>query len=376
MVGGILHNYTLPFTKFQFIAAPFYSAQSKSVRGIGRISYRAFTHYNGSQLIFFAGGASFSNNQFIDSLNEKHALEYDKSFASVKYVFKNENPRSLLKKYIQFKSFHFAERNLSYNIIENENRFSINYPLKKRFLNQWEGVIQNDRVLYPYKFSLNIEQANQFTKGYISSHYFFNYVKGGGLQARFFGGIFMYAKEKTSLLEYETDRFHYNMSGADGNEDYTYARYFVGRNELDGFSSRQMVMKDGAFKVKTSLLSNKIGKSDSWLAALNLLSTIPENMNPLHILPVKIPLKVFVDLGTNGALWDRNQSGEKLLYDAGIQLSLMNNIIQIYFPMLYSKAYRDYFNSTVTGNKFIHNISFSIDFQNISLKTFIPQSPF
>ena len=46
---------------------------------------------------------------------------------------------------------------------------------------------------------------------------------------------------------------------------------------------------DGAFKVRSDLLSQKIGKTDDWLAALNLCTTIPKQINPLSVLPVKIP---------------------------------------------------------------------------------------
>ena len=49
------------------------------------------------------------------------------------------------------------------------------------------------------------------------------------------------------------------MTGPNGYEDYTYSDYFAGRNEFEGLASQQIMMRDGAFKVRTDLLADKIG---------------------------------------------------------------------------------------------------------------------
>ncbi|MBK7882639.1 MAG: hypothetical protein IPJ81_01480 [Chitinophagaceae bacterium] len=91
------------------------------------------------------------------------------------------------------------------------------------------------------------------------------------------------------------------------------------------------------------------------------------------MLPVKIPLKAFVDIGTYAEAWKKEAPTSKFIYDAGLQLSLCNNMINIYFPILYSKVYSNYFKSTITEKRFQKNISFSIDIQNFNLKKFMPQ---
>ena len=65
----------------------------------------------------------------------------------------------------------------------------------------------------------------------------------------------------------------------------------------------------------------------------------------------------------------------KFIYDAGLQLSLFMNILNIYIPILYSKVYRDYFKSN-SVKKISKNISFSIDIQNLDLKKMVPQIAF
>jgi len=166
------------------------------------------------------------------------------------------------------------------------------------------------------------------------------------------------------------------MTGANGYEDYTYSNYFIGRNEFEGAASQQIMIRDGGFKVRSDLLAAKIGKTDDWLSALNFTTNIPKNINPLEALPVKIPAKIFFDIGTYSEAWDENAATGKFIYDAGLQFSLLHDLVNIYVPLLYSKVYSDYFKSTITENRFIKNISFSIDIQNFKLKKIVPEFPF
>ena len=252
----------------------------------------------------------------------------------------------------------------------------ITYPKINRTLNQLQFSILNSRVLYPYTATFQAEQGAGFVRLNLTGNYFFNYAQGGGVNVRLFAGKFIYTGEKTFISRFETDRYHLNMSGAKGYEDYTYSNYFIGRNEFEGSSNQQMMIRDGAFKVRTDLLSDKIGKTDDWLTALNFTTTIPKQINPLELLPIKIPLRIFADIGTYAEAWKKNASTGRFLYDAGFQLSLLNNVVNVYFPVLYSKVYDDYFKSTITEKRFQKNISFSIDLQNITLKRLFPQSPF
>jgi hypothetical protein len=164
------------------------------------------------------------------------------------------------------------------------------------------------------------------------------------------------------------------MTGPKGNEDYTYSNYFVGRNEFEKFPSQQIMIRDGGFKVRTDYLSNKIGKTDDWLAAANFTTTIPK-----AVIPFKLPLKIFVDVGTYAEAWKKNAPTARFVYDAGLQISLLKNVVNIYIPLLYSKEYKDYYKSIITEKGLpllLKKISFSIDLQNISLKKLVPQIPF
>ncbi|MBL0356890.1 MAG: hypothetical protein IPP72_08340 [Chitinophagaceae bacterium] len=326
MIGALLHNYTLPAEKFQFLVAPLYATGSRQFNGIARFDYRLHQGNNGKKLTLSLSGASFNGDAFTDSTDQKNFLRFSKIVPGLKYVFANNNPRSQLVKYIQWKTFFIRETSLLFTRDTINEVDVISYPVNNRYVNQLRFVVENNRVLYPYNVELQAEQGRNFIRLAFTGNYFFNYAKGGGMNVRLFAGKFFYLGEKTFAKQFETDTYQLNMTGPKGYEDYTYSNYFAGRNYFDGAASQQIMQRDGFFKVRTDLLSSKTGKTDNWLAAANFTSDFPKAFNPLQVLPVKIPLKVFVDVGTYAEAWQKNSNQGKFIYDAGLQLSLFKEI--------------------------------------------------
>ena len=228
-------------------------------------------------------------------------------------------------------------------------------------------TVDNNRALYPYHAELQFESGGDFGRMQLLGTYFFNFRKKGGVQVRFFAGKFFYYVSKSVSKQFDTERYHLNLTGPKGDEDYTYSNYFLGRNEFEGLASQQIMQRDGFFKVRTDLLGAKVGKTDNWLSALNFTMDIPDRFNPLSLLPVKMPLKIFTDIGTYNTVWKEGSTDPHFLYDAGLQLSLFQDMLNIYVPLLYSNVYKNYFQST-PNNNFWQRISFSIDFQNARLR--------
>ena len=375
MIGGLVHNYTLPEPKFHFIVAPMYATGSKSFTGIGKIGYNILSYGFIRKAELSISGGKFSMDEFTDSTGAKNYLGFSKIVPSLKITFRNKNATSSLIKSIQWKTYFIKETNLLFTRDAINQIDVISYPTANRYLNQLQFRIENNRALYPYSGTLQAEQSTDFIRLTFEGTYFFNYAKGGGMNVRLFGGKFIYLGDKTYTKEFETDRYHLNMTGANGYEDYTYSNYFMGRNEFEGFRSQQIMIRDGGFKVRSDLLANKIGKTDDWLATANFETDFPKKFNPLELLPVKIPLKIFLDAGTYAEAWKQNAATGKFIYDAGLQISLVKNLVNIYIPIIYSKVYTDYFKSTIPDNRFWKNISFSFDIQNFKFYKFfdLPQ---
>jgi len=370
MVGGLVHNYTLPLPHLHFVLAPLYATGSDRLAGLGRIGFNILRYGWIRKTEISLSGESFSMDAFTDSTGHKNYLGFRKLVPSVKLTFRNRTPVSTVTRSLQWKTFLISETQLRFMSDTTPPYTVITYPVTRRYLNQLSFRIDNSRVLYPYGGTLQVQQARDFIRLDAVGNYFFNYAKGGGLSVRLFAGKFLYLGDRTLQKEFETDRFHLNMTGANGNEDYTYSNYFLGRNEFQGLSSQQIMMRDGAFKVRSDLLASKIGKTDDWLTAANFVTDLPGRFNPLAVLPLKIPLKVFADIGTYAEAWKQNPPTGRFLYDGGFQLSLFRDLVKIYVPVVYSKVYADYFKSTITGNRFLKNISFSIDIQHFNFYKF------
>lgn len=373
MLGILIHNYTLPAQNFQYLISPMYASGSKHLNGLGRISYQWYPGKHAQKIEISLSAETFSGNAYTDSVNVTTFLRFSKIVPSFKYIFPLKNPLSHINKYIQWKTFFIKEQSLFFTKDNTTQQDIITYPTASRYFNQLKYVIENEKALYPYNVEFLAEQSNNFIRLALTTNYYLNYVKGGGMNLRFFAGKFIYLGDKTYIKQSQTDIYHLNLSGPKGYEDYGYSNYFTGRNDYTNFSAQQIMNRDGFFKVRTDMLSNKIGKTDDWLMALNLWSDVPKAINILRILPGNMHLKYFIDIGTYAEAWQKNAETGKFVYDAGLQVSLCKDIIQIYLPLFYSSVYSDYFKSTIITNRFIKNISFSIDIQKFKLKKLVPQ---
>ena len=377
MLGAFVTNMKLPPPNFQFLLAPMYATGSKKLTGLGFASYSFYPNSLFKTIDIGASASTFTADQFTDADGKKNLLGFTKIVPGIKFTFKEKNPRSNFNRFIQFKSFLITEDGLRFyrdtviTLPGPDTTISTKYKLisENRTLNQLRLVIENNRVLYPYSGELKIEQGKDFVRTAFTGKYFFNYVKEGDLDVRLFAGKFFYTGSKTITKQFATDRYHLNMTGANGYEDYTYSDYFAGRNKFEGFLSQQIMIRDGAFKVRTDLLASKVAKTDDWLIAANFSTTIPSGINPLSLLPVKIPLKFFFDIGTYAESWKQKATTDRFLFDMGLHIPLLKETVNIYIPLIYSSVYSDYFKSTLTKKeRFWKKISFSIDISNFSFR--------
>ncbi len=377
MAGLTITNLRFSPNRLQFLLISMYGIGSKNFTGIGFVNYSAYPKGIFRKIDFGVSGSTFTIDRFKDTDNNKTFLNFSKIVPGIRLTLKEKTPRSQFNRFIQFKSFLFNEDALRFYrdtvITGIDTVISTKYRTisENRTLNQLQIVIENNRALYPYRGELKVEQGKDFIRTAFTGKYFFNYAKEGGLNVRLFAGKFFYNGSKTISKQFATDRYHLNMTGANGYEDYTYSDYFIGRNEFEGIYSQQIMERDGAFKVRTDLLAEKVGRTDDWLVAANFSTTIPSSVNPLTLLPVKIPLKLFFDIGTYAEAWKQNAEADRFLFDAGLHIPLLKETVNIYIPLIYSSVYRDYIQSTIEKKgRFWKKISFSIDISNFSFRKF------
>lgn len=376
MIGGLVHNYALPLPKLQYFAGLLYATGSKKINGFGRASYNIYKRkYHLSTALSYI---AYSQNDFITNDNAKLIMGVQRWVPSVKLTLFDKNLLSTRRFTFQWKTFLLNEGALSFKTTyTSADTFDVASIVHNHsYINRLLVGVSDNRTLFPYSFILSTDQGKDFIRTGLTVKAFFNYPDGkSGMNVRFFAGKFFYVKPATNLIRFYNDRYFLNMSGPKGNEDYTYSEYFTGRNEFMGWRSQQVMERDGFFKVNTDLLGNKIGKTDDWLMSANLSSDLPDNINPLSILPVKIPLKIFADVGTYAEAWKDHPASGRFIYDAGIQIPLFHSLVDVYIPIIYSKVYGDYYKSTITEKKFLKTIAFTINISKLQLQDIVKDIP-
>lgn len=366
-LGVTIHNYQLPLPKFQFFANPSFGTSSSNFTYFGKASYNIY-----QKKYWLQAGVSlqhYNYDDFKSDAQQKVTMQVSRLVPSIKLTLYNA-AKPTQRQIFGVQSFMMAQENLRFQNITTPIGTIENITTPKTYttINRVYATWFDTRVLYPYNLNLTIDQGRDFVRAGFTAKQFFNYGKQeGGIEARFFAGKFFYIGGKTLLKQFRNDPYHLNLSGPKGYEDYTFSDYFIGRSEFEGWHSQQIMERDGFFKVRTDFLANKVGKTDDWLMALNLSGDIPDAINPLKNLPIKIPLQFFVDIGTYAEAWKDNPATGRFLYAAGLQLPVLKNAATIYIPILFSKVYRDY-NQSILGEKhFLKTISFTINVNNLTM---------
>ena len=348
-------------TPFRFAVLPLYGFKSQKLRGLGRADYTWHTAGRIERIRVGLSAAAFSMNSGVDSMQQNIYAGFRKLTPSVRLLFAG-SPLSTTEKFIEWKTYFLSEQGLRY---QQHSVDSMYYPYvsgwNNRYINQLQFSLADYRKLYPWSVSLQFQQAETFLRTDLNARYFFNYKKTGGLAVRLFAASFAHLSNDP-VKRNATFRYQPKLTAVRGNEDYTYSNFFTGRNEFEGFHAQQIMDRDGGLKLRTDMFSGLQGRSDKWVAAFNLSTTIPD------IFPVKIPLKLFFDAGTWAQAWSDESVSSRFLYTGGIQLSLFNELLNVYAPLVYSRIFRDNLQSVPEENRFGRRISFSIDIHRLNLK--------
>ena len=371
MLGALIHNINLPENKFEFLLMPLYAFGSGRLEGLGRLSYTWHPLDQFSRISVGINGSRFATNNETDSTGKSLFESFLKLVPYIRVDFKPSSPRSSLSHWMDFKIYLISEYTYGqFNISSSDSLIHPNSVTRNfRYVNQLSYNLQNDRKLYPYSLRAEFQQSELFYRINLKANYFYNYADGGGLQVRFFGAKFGVWNENNSA---SITRFEPKLLGVNGDEDYLYEDYFIGRSASyaientsmpnAGLPAQQIMNRDGGLKLRIDAYDYVQGKSTNWVSSLNFNTTLPAKL-----FPFPLPIRIFFDFGTYAEAWANNPPTSHFLYTGGIQLSLFRNVLNIYAPLIYSGDFNDALGTINFGRK----ITFSIDIQNINYKKII-----
>jgi len=354
MLGCAFYNYTFLQKRLEFTVAPMYAFGTHSPTGFAEIAWNLLPKKTFIRQITLSGKAkSFAYNRYDPSyLNDTYGTHFDaqdlnyyKLAGTVDVELKKKNPISKISQHIGYTSNVLMNDGIGTEL--KPSSIVVTNALQTTIVNNLYYRLENKRVINPFLALFSAQHNDRFLKLSAELHYALTFSKGNNLNIRFFAGTFAY---KSAAF---TNDYRFRMSGFDGSRDYLYDYNYIGRNETTGFSSAQFVEGDGGFKTFTYL-----GQSSKWLVALNLKSPKVKN----------IPLRLFVDVGASE--FNESLLNQRVLYDAGLNISIWKNILEFYVPLVYSSDIRTNLKA-IGKDKFFDTVRFTLNLHLIKPHEFI-----
>lgn len=326
MFGLAFYNHLVLQKKFEFELVPMYSFGTKDLAGYGRVAYNIFPDNTPFQNISLGvRGTRYSYSKVPFDMN------FNKIAPELAIKFKKRNPTSTLSSTLRYR--HITLINDSYSVyawLGFNTSPELTY-IRAQTLHRFNDVtyeLSGKDAVQPFILQVNFQEGGQRTnksgnaidemmKVSLTSLYTYKFREANkGIELRLFAGTFINASAAP---------YRFRLSGQTGSQDYLFDNVYLGRTERDGILANQFTETDGAFK-----FYSPVGQSSKWLAAINLKASLGN---------LKIPVKVYADIGTAG---DDALNTENILYNAGLCLSLVDNMVEVYFPLLLSKDLQDY----------------------------------
>lgn len=347
MLGGALHNITVPGKKLEYAFAPMYSFESQQFVYTGYASY--FWMLNNAtfrDITFTLNSKKFSDASYPALQNM--TTQYLKNKLGITFNLRPSNYSTYDQHSITVAAYNISHNSIGYKVDSSSQVYDIN---KNAYQHQQYYTLtyawNNRRPFNPYSLKVYAQAGQSFGLLSADARYKLHYNAGKkGIHLRAFAG---------QLLGREIPRYGLLNITHSGWNDYLYDQTFIGRNEQTGFWSNQSVLNSGGFYTQTKLLSEQVGLSGSFLGALNIDIQVP-----------KTPFSIFGNIAyTSGKSTPYQYRGYKhIQYEAGIALHV-SSYVTIALPILLSEdldMYRKYY---LGKNRMLKSIAFRLNLSEL-----------
>jgi len=357
MLGFALHNLRWPNSKFQFALAPMFSIGTKSLVGSGILGFTFYPKGSIHKVTLALKGRSYHHQESTLNISDPLFLRHIRLSPSITFDFKPSIARSPIEDQIIFEYFGILNQQFKYtrDPIDSLFRPSVD-DYEATHLGRISFIHKNSRTFHPYSYRFAMDGNHNFIKLGLTGNLRIDYhLKDKSFYARGFAGKFF---DFNNTIGYFALRQQYFASTYTASNDMMYNDVFVARNEQTGTLSQQISMREGGFKIRTNQYANPIGISNNWMTTINLRSD----------LPIKFPIKIqaFIDAGTFADAGKLNPSGNKLLFDGGLEFHFINDMLIVYAPLFMSKDFKDYTKSVYSKNRLLNTMTFSLNIAQLN----------
>ncbi len=353
MVGAAFYNHVVPGKKFEWLVMPMYSTGAKTLVGHADAFYNIYPD-NIFQRVRF--GATVNQYHFYTIRDEDilegttnvpdRRLGWTKVAPEINFDFKKKTARSPISHSIRLRTIYLKTDRINTTSDSLGNgTWAIGY--QERTFYEASYIFQHNRSVHPYDAKLTYQTGDFMSKLMVNLNYHININAKKTIDLRFFAGTFL--GRQTSNNDYRFRMSGWSPNGF-SNQDYLFDHIFIGRTERTGIWANQFAVEDGGFKAYSAS-----GQSDKWLTALNVTVPLPVKNKVLGA------IKFYGDFG----LYNTTGLGSTtFMYNAGVQLTIVKNTLDIYIPLVYSSDIKDYYSANDVS--FPERIRFSLNLHRMN----------
>lgn len=320
MPGLLLYNNLLPVKKLEYRIMPLYGVRSNSLTGTANIHYRK--HFKESKWLRTTG---------IEASAKQFSILKDLQYQKFKGSFYMDFKLKAHHQKLQF-STHFITTSTNSNS-------PLHFQQAIISMEDWSEA-------YPFNIYAKAERGPAHYKIELEGKLHIGYNEKKGLDIRLFAGTMNYFNTTAQYLA------NFRLSGNSNISDYLFDMNSVNRSvymsDYEVLGARQFVPDQGGFSLYTPAQSTQ-------MLSLGLNSGTPLPM--IHL---------YANFGIIPELFEANNFYEtKLLYDTGIELQIIKDVLEIYFPINASNKLTE-INENLYSENYFQKIRFrlSLDLVN------------
>ncbi|MFM2386022.1 MAG: hypothetical protein RL660_779 [Bacteroidota bacterium] len=351
-LGFVVHNLNFYEPRLKFYLAPNFGLNSKTLNGAAALTYSIAPKHPQIKTIDFAvHGITFNYNGSSQNISKQIFARVSRVNTSATITWRKRNEyRKDIGSAVKLEHIFIDKHDFGYNRLTDTTYAVFREPARWQQYLQATFTHYHRTVFNPYSYNVQAQAGESFAKLRATFNFKLDYYKPNkALYGRIFAGKY---------LPYNTNAIYntsYALAGTTtADNDYTFSHYFIGRSEFDNLLTRQILNEEGGMKINTYKLAKPVGSANDLLLAINLRSDIP----------IKLPVQIrpFVDACYITNRYPNLPVQGEALYDAGLQLAVLKEIITFNVPLVYSKAYASYINSTAPkGQRLLSTITVNVN---------------